>query len=238
MIPAGPNVATDVLLEATGLSVGYGPVPVVRNLNLSVGRSEVVAVLGANGAGKTTLLRGLAGELRPAAGTVRWLGDQVQGGMHHRCRSGLGYIPEGRSVFFSLSVYENLRLGLSKPDIGYAFELFPELAPIQARLAGALSGGEQQILAVARALARRPKVILADEISFGLAPRVVDRLVAAMRLAAREGVGVIFVEQRVRTALRASDRGVVLRHGEIVLSDRSEDLINRVHEIESSYLAD
>jgi branched-chain amino acid transport system ATP-binding protein len=224
------------VLEARDLTVGYGSNPVVRNLNLTVGHGEIVGLLGANGAGKSTTLRGLAGELQPIAGDVVMFGDVASGPLHHRAKQGLGFVTEEKSVIFGLSVLDNLRLG--RGDIDRAFALFPELTPLRKRIAGTLSGGEQQILTFARALSRAPKVLLADELSLGLAPLIVARLGVAIREAAATGIGVLLVEQQARTALGLSDRAYVLRHGEVVLSGRSAELLDRIEEIEAGYLSE
>jgi branched-chain amino acid transport system ATP-binding protein len=229
-------VATDYVLEACGLSVGYTDVPVVRELDLGVRPGEVVALLGPNGAGKTTTLLGLAGELKPTAGDVRWKGEVVRAPLHARCRHGMAFVTEEKSVIFSLSVMDNLRLG--RGDIDVALQLFPELTKLTKRSAGLLSGGEQQILTLARALSRSPQILLADELSLGLAPMIVERLLAAVRRAAADaGVAVLLVEQQVRSALTVSDRAYVLRRGQVALSGGSADLLGRMDEIEASYLA-
>jgi len=224
------------LLEARDLTIGYGSNPVVRDLHLTVLPGEVVGLLGANGAGKSTTLRGLAGELRPISGEVLMFGELATGQLHYRAKHGLGFVTEEKSVIFGLSVFDNLRLG--RGDIDHAFELFPELSPLRKRIAGTLSGGEQQILTFARALSRSPKVLLADELSLGLAPRVVERLGHAIRDAAADGIGVLLVEQQAHTALSLSDRAYVLRQGEVVLHGPSSDLIDRIDEIEVGYLSE
>jgi len=224
------------LLVATDLSAGYGGNPVVRNVSLRVAEGEIVALLGANGAGKTTTLLALAGELRPLGGTVDFLGAPVRGGLHMTARRGLGFVPEEKSVIFGLSVTDNLRLG--RGDVSIAFDLFPELTPLRRRMAGTLSGGEMQMLTFARALSRKPKIVLADELSLGLAPLVVQRLGRAIKDAARAGIGVLVVEQQARTALSMSDRAYLLRHGTIALEGTSSDLMTRIDEIESRYLSE
>jgi len=223
------------LLEAKGLCAGYDTGLVVRDLDLTVHPGEVVALLGPNGAGKTTTLLSLAGELPLRGGEVRMYGRPVRTPCHKRARAGLGYLTEERSVFMTLSVADNLRVaGVATGD---ALELFPELQPFLRKKAGQLSGGQQQMLALARMLGRHPEVLLADELSLGLAPIVVQRLLTALRHAATErGVGVLVVEQHVRQVMRIADRVYVLRHGEVTLSGPVADLRDRLDEIEASYL--
>jgi branched-chain amino acid transport system ATP-binding protein len=222
------------LLSAVGLTVGYGAIPVIRELDVSVAPGEVVALLGPNGAGKTTTLRALAGELRPTAGEVRWKGVRTTAALQARARRGLRFITEERSVFMTMSVLDNIRLSHRSAD--QCIALFPELEPLLTRRAGLLSGGEQQMLTLARALAGRPQVLMADELSLGLAPMVVERLLSAVRAAADQGVGVILVEQQLRHALRVADRGLVLRRGQVVMQGTSQELLARSDEIEDSYL--
>jgi branched-chain amino acid transport system ATP-binding protein len=231
--PSRPTA--EPLIAACGLSAGYGATVVVRDLNLSVRAGEVVALLGPNGAGKTTTLLTLAGELQPRAGEVRMRGRVVTTPCHRRARAGLGYITEERSVFMQLSVADNLRVaGVPSTD---ALGLFPELAPFMKRKAGQLSGGQQQMLALARMLARRPAILLADELSLGLAPLIVKRLLEVIRTAAHEqGVGVLVVEQHVRRVMEVADRVYVLSGGQITLQGDAADIRNRIDEVEASYL--
>ena len=223
------------LIETSGLSAGYGKMAVVRGVDLRVDAGEVVALLGANGAGKTTTLLTLAGELSPIEGEVRFLGTPTRSPMHVRCRAGLGYVTEERSVIMDMSVGDNLKLAGVPPAI--AFEYFPALERCLSRRAGLCSGGEQQMLSLARALGRNPKVLLADELSMGLAPMVVANLLAAVRTAADErGVGVLLVEQHVRQALAVADRIYVMERGHIALSGTSDEVAGQVDKIEAAYL--
>jgi branched-chain amino acid transport system ATP-binding protein len=225
-----------MLLAARSLYAGYHGHSIVHDLNLEVHSGEVVALLGPNGAGKTTTLMTLAGELPRLAGEVLVDGVASNAPLHHRSRRGLGLVTEERAVFMPLTVLENLKA--ARCDIEYALTLFPELRPLLKRQAGLLSGGEQQMLALGRALARRPRVLLADELSLGLAPLVVARLLQAVRDAAdADGIGVILVEQHIRHALAIADRLYLMRRGEIVLEGRTADFTGRINEIEAAYLS-
>ena len=232
------------LVSVSNLSAGYGGVPVVRGLSLHIKPGEVVALLGPNGAGKTTTLLTISGILRPLEGTVNVLGDAVLGGRAYRtARRGLAHVAEDRSLFFDLTVTENLRLGLTgdrsrrAAAMDRAMELFPALQPLRKRRAGLLSGGEQQMLAMARALASEPKVLLVDEMSMGLAPIIVERMMPVVRRIADEtGTGVLIVEQHVHMALSISDRGYVLNHGNLVLEGTAAELTARRDLLEASYL--
>jgi branched-chain amino acid transport system ATP-binding protein len=227
---------SDTLIEARGLSAGYGRMPVVREVDLHVDRGEVVALIGANGAGKTTTLLTLAGELDPLEGEVRFLGEATTAPMHVRCRNGLGYVTEERAVIMEMSVSDNLKLAGVAPEV--AFGHFPALEEIMGRRAGLCSGGEQQMLSLARALGRHPKVLLADELSLGLAPLIVANLLRTVREAADEqGVGVLLVEQHVGQALKIADRVHVMVRGRIVLSGTSEEVAGELDQVEAAYLA-
>ena len=227
---------SNTLIEAKGLSAGYGKMPVVRELDLHVDAGEVVALIGANGVGKTTTLLTLAGELTPLGGEVRFLGERTTAPMHARCRNGLGYVTEERSVIMDMSVADNLKLARVAPAV--AFEYFPALERAMTRRAGLCSGGEQQMLSLARALGRAPKVLLADELSLGLAPMIVTNLLKAVRAAADErGVAVLLVEQHVRQALKVADRVYLMERGRVVLSGTSNEVLGQIDKIEAAYLA-
>jgi len=226
---------TAPLLEAVGVCVGYGAVPVVQDLDISVQAGEVVALLGPNGAGKSTTLLALAGELPVQRGVVRSEGVELADRLHHRARAGLGFVPEERSIVGSMTARQNLRIG--KVEIADVLALFPELTDHLDRRAGLLSGGQQQILTLARALARKPKVLLADELSLGLAPQVVTRLLGAVRTAADNGMGVLLVEQHVRKALQVADRVCFLHQGRISWSGTAAEAVEHRHVLEASYLS-
>jgi branched-chain amino acid transport system ATP-binding protein len=230
------TVTTDTVLECRGLSTGYGHVMVVRDLDLHVRAGEVVALIGPNGAGKTTTLLTLAGEIEPAAGEVLIHGVPTTAPMFRRCREGLGFITEERSVIMELTASENLRLaGVSTRE---AVSLFPALEPLMGRKAGLLSGGEQQMLTLARALGREPSVLLADELSLGLAPMIVSRLLERLRTVADErGVGVLLVEQHVRQALAVADRLYVMQRGRIALTGTADEVHDQLSNVEEAYLS-
>ena len=236
----------DALIHLDGMSSGYGGVPVVRELNLHVGPGEVVALLGPNGAGKTTTLLTISGILKVLGGSANVLGAPVTFGSPHKmARRGMGHVPEDRSLFFGLTVAENLKLGLrgaredQRSGMERALTLLPALRPLMDRRAGLLSGGEQQMLAVARAIVASPKVLMVDEMSLGLAPIIVERLLPIMRDVADEtGIGVLLVEQHIHMALTVADRAYVMNHGEIVLEGTGKDLAGRRDLLEASYLGD
>jgi branched-chain amino acid transport system ATP-binding protein len=235
------------LIHVDGVAAGYGGIPVVRGIDLRVHPGEVVALLGPNGAGKTTTLLTCSGIVKVLDGSITILGEPVQYGSPHRmARRGLGHVPEDRSLFFQLTVDENLRLGLrgtkgsqQKQAYNRALEMFPALAPLKQRRAGLLSGGEQQMLAVARALAAQPKVLMIDEMSLGLAPIIVERMLPLVRQIADEtGAGVLLVEQHIHMALTVADRAYVMNHGEVVLEGSGAELAGRRDLLEASYLGD
>ena len=228
------EVGLDVVLAARAVCAGYGAVSVIHDLDLEVRRGEVVALLGINGAGKTTTVRALSGQIKPTAGTVSILGKPTTAPLHRRAKAGMRVITEERSAFMSLTTAENLRLGGQPKE--KCLDLFPELEALMDRRAGLLSGGEQQMLALARAISAEPAVLLADELSLGLAPLVCERLLIAVRAAADAGAGVLLVEQRVRDALEFADRAYVLSNGRVVISGPASEIAGRIDEIERTYL--
>jgi len=224
----------ELLLDVQKATFGYGPVSIVRNLTMSVRAGEVVALLGANGAGKTTTLLGIAGVLGCTEGSVSWLGHDTSAPLHARVQRGLGFVPGEQAITPQLNVQDNLRIG--RGGVAGALELFPELKPLLRRPAGLLSGGEQKMLSLGRAIAARPRLLLVDEISLGLAPLAVRRLLSAVRECAAGGMGVVIVEQQVRLALEVSDRAYVMRRGEIVMEGTSADVSRDAHLVEAHYL--
>jgi branched-chain amino acid transport system ATP-binding protein len=227
---------TSAAVSVRGLSAGYQRMPVVHDLDIDVAPGEVVGLLGANGAGKTTALLTIAGAIPSIAGDVAILGvADPREDLASRVRRGLALITDDRAVFRTLSTGENLRLGCGEPE--RALAAFPELKPLLKRQAGLLSGGEQQMLGLGRVLAASPKVLLADELSMGLAPLIVERLLTAVRRLADSGCAVILVEQQIRRVLDIADRGYVLRQGRVELSGTALELKRMRRQIEQSYLS-
>jgi branched-chain amino acid transport system ATP-binding protein len=224
------------LLETRNLMAGYQGRAVVQGANITVQPGEVVCLLGPNGAGKTTTLLTIAGELAPVDGIVMFGNVPTFTPMYQRVRDGgVALVTEERLVFTKMSTRDNLRLGGG--SVEGALELFPELAERLSVRGGMLSGGEQQMLALARALSRRPSLLLADELSLGLAPMIVDRLLGAVRTAAdTHGTGALIVEQHARKALRYSDRMYLMARGQILLELPAAEAFTRLDEIEAAYL--
>ena len=238
------STVRDQLLSVEGLNTGYAGVPVVRGLNLHLDAGEVVALLGPNGAGKTTTLLTVSGIIPILTGEINVLGEKVDSkNPYKNARLGLAHVAEDRSLFFNLSVKENLQLGLrgdkamQAEGMDRALELLPALKPLMERRSGLLSGGAQQMLAMARALVSKPKLLLVDEMSLGLAPIIVEQLLPIVRNIANEtGAGVLIVEQHVHLALQVADRGYVMNHGEMVMEGSASELLERKDLLEASYL--
>ncbi len=223
------------LLALSKVEVAYGGIRAVKGIDLEVAAGELVCLIGANGAGKTTTLRAITGLVRAAGGSIRYDGDDLAGmRVHQIARRGLAMVPEGRGVFAQLTIEENLAMGAYarqdkaavKADLEHAFELFPRLKERRRQTAGTLSGGEQQMLAIARALMSRPKLLLLDEPSMGLAPLMVEKIFEVVRSISAEGVTLLLVEQNARLALEASDRGYVLDGGLVTLSGPARTLLD------------
>jgi ABC-type branched-subunit amino acid transport system ATPase component len=222
----------DALLTVESIDVSYGPVRALFDVSLEVAAGSVVALLGANGAGKSTLARAVSGLVPSTRGTVTFGGDDITRWPSHRIRkAGLVHIPEGRGIFPGLTVQENLRMAVRRvgtPDerrdaISHAFDLFPALTSRRAQRAGTLSGGEQQMLALARALAVPPRLIIADEMSLGLAPLVVDSVFSSIDQACQRGVTVLLIEQFVHRALGLANHAVILKQGSVAWSGAADD---------------
>lgn len=235
------------MLDVQGLSAGYGPVAVLTDMSLHVDEGEAVAVLGANGAGKSTLMNTLVGVVAPRSGSIEFDGNQIAGRFTEDIvRAGLTLVPEGRNVFARLTVAENLRMGAysrkagdAQRDLDRLLERFEILGARQHQPAGTLSGGEQQQLAIARALMSRPRMILLDEPSLGLAPVLVDAVFDLVReLKETDGLTVMLVEQSISHALEIASRVYVLANGQIVREGTSEEMSAAAHQLEASYLGE
>lgn len=232
------------LLRLDGVSVRYGPVNAVRGISLEVFAGEIVTLIGANGAGKSSVLRAISRLVPLAGGTIHYRGDDLASIPAHRLpRNGLVHVPEGRIIFGNLSVQENLDLAAGwrrdteriEADFDEVFRMFPRLAERRMQLGGTLSGGEQQMLALARAIMARPRIMLMDEPSMGLAPLLVRDIFQAIQRINRHGTAILLVEQNAHMALAIASRAYVLQTGEITLSGRAEDLRND-REIQAAYL--
>lgn len=219
------------MLEVSGLEAGYGRVQVLSEIDLEVGAGEVVALVGSNGAGKTTLLRAISGMITPSGGDVRLGGDSLVGrAPEDIVKAGIAHVPEGRRLFAGLTVRENLRVGAyasgGEADIERAVGLFPGLGGRLNQVAGSMSGGEQQMCAIARGLMADPKLIMIDELSLGLAPNLVEQILERLTSVTEAGTSVLLVEQDVDAALEVAARGYVLENGRIVAAGESASLLD------------
>ena len=221
------------MLEIKDLVVNYGVITALQGISLRVEAGEIVTLIGANGAGKTTTLRAVSGLLRARGGEVLFEGRPITNmAAHELVKFGIAHVPEGRMVFANLTVLENLRMGAYllndkaaiRRELEYVFEVFPRMKEREKQLAGTLSGGEQQMLAIGRAMMARPKLLLLDEPSMGIAPVLVDRIYETVEEINKRGTTILLVEQNANYALDVSNRGYVLETGTIALSDRSENL--------------
>jgi branched-chain amino acid transport system ATP-binding protein len=234
-----------MLLEAKALAVAYGGIRAVQGIDISVAEGELVALIGANGAGKTTTLKALAGVLPWSGGSGSFAGTPLSKlPLHQRVRQGLVLVPEGRGVFARLSIAENLDMGAYARkdgdiarDLERMYTLFPRLADRRTQLAGTLSGGEQQMLAMARALMARPKLLMLDEPSMGLAPLVVDLIFQTIADVSKQGVTILLVEQNARLALTVSQRAYVMESGQITLAGPAGELLNDA-KVKAAYLGE
>ena len=227
--------ASQPLLELRGLQVSYGGIRAVRGIDLCVDEGELVCLIGANGAGKSTTLRAICGLVPLAGGEIVYAGQSIGGQKSHELvRKGLVMVPEGRGIFGQLTIEENLAMGgyvrrdaaQIRQDTDRVFTLFPRLAERRRQAAGTLSGGEQQMVAMGRAMIARPKLLLLDEPSMGLAPRMVEKVFDVVRTIASEGVTILLIEQNARLALENSHRGYVMESGEITLSGPARDMLH------------
>ena len=223
------------LLKITGLQVAYGGIKAVKGVDLHVDEGELVTLIGSNGAGKTTTMKAITGTLPPASGDIEYLGKSIKGkGAWDLVKDGLAMVPEGRGVFARMTIIENLQMGAYirndkaeiAADIEKMFTIFPRLRERKDQLAGTMSGGEQQMLAMGRALMCRPKVLLLDEPSMGLSPIMVDKIFEVVRDVAAQGVTILLVEQNASRALGIADRGYVMESGIVTMNGNAKELLN------------
>jgi len=223
------------LLKITGLQVAYGGIKAVKGVDLHVDEGELVTLIGSNGAGKTTTMKAITGSLPPASGDIEYLGKSIKGkGAWDLVKDGLAMVPEGRGVFSRMTIIENLQMGAYirndkaeiAADMEKMFTIFPRLRERKDQLAGTMSGGEQQMLAMGRALMSRPKVLLLDEPSMGLSPIMVDKIFEVVRDVAAQGVTILLVEQNASRALSIADRGYVMESGIVTMNGNAKDLLN------------
>ncbi len=233
-----------MLLSMEKVNTGYGKAQVLKNVSINLGKGEIVALIGANGAGKTTTLRCITGVIKPWEGTIRYNDQKIDSLEPYEIVSlGISYCPEGRDIFANLSVYENLKVGgylirdgnEFKSNLNWIYKLFPILQERRNQIAGSLSGGEQQMLAIGRALMSKPIVLLLDEPSLGLAPIIVENIFETIKQINSSGTSILLVEQNVTLALDLAERAYVLEKGEIRLSGKCQDL-NKNEYVKNSYL--
>lgn len=237
------ETASEYMLEIHDVNAAYGPIQALRGVSMNVKEGEIVTLIGANGAGKSTLLMTLFGSPRASSGYIKYRGQDItQVPMHEISRLGIAQVPEGRRIFPGMTVEENLRMGTmpigdehQEPDLQKMFEMFPRLKERRNQRAGTLSGGEQQMLAIGRALMSRPRLLLLDEPSLGLAPLIVKQILNSLRTIAEQGTTIFLVEQNANHALRLADRGYVLVNGEIRMSGTGEELLANP-EVRNAYL--
>ena len=234
------------LLEVKNLKVAYGGIQAVKGIDLHIDQGELVTLIGANGAGKTTTLRTLVGMVKPAEGTIQYDGKPTgKTPVFDFVRKGLVMVPEGRGVFGRLTVEENLRMGAYyrndesaiRSEIDYVYELFPRLKERMTQLAGTLSGGEQQMVAMGRAMLSKPKLLLLDEPSMGLAPIIVQKIFEIVQVISKQGVTILLVEQNAKLALEISDRGYVMESGCITMSGAASELLSS-NAVKKAYLGE
>ncbi len=234
MAPVGIDM-TNILLKVTGLKVAYGGIQAVKGVDFEVHEGELVSLIGSNGAGKTTTMKAITGSLPMNAGDIEYLGKSIRGqGPWDLVRQGLAMVPEGRGVFTRMTIVENLQMGAYirtdkeaiAADLEKVFGIFPRLKERRNQLAGTLSGGEQQMLAMGRALMSRPKVLLMDEPSMGLSPLMVDKIFEVVRDVYAQGVTVLLVEQNASRALAIADRGYVMESGLVTMSGDAKEMLN------------
>jgi branched-chain amino acid transport system ATP-binding protein len=237
--------ATDVVLRLNDVNSYYGAIHALRGINIEVRRGEIVTLIGANGAGKTTTLRTISGLIHPRVGSVVLNGADISSvPAHELVTKGIGHAPEGRRIFSRLTIYENLLMGgftrskaENEQQVGHVYELFPRLRERSSQKGGTLSGGEQQMLAIGRALMTRPSVLLLDEPSLGLSPILVQQIFRIIREINAQGMTILLVEQNALQALSVANRGYVLQTGEVVLSGSSHELITN-ETVRKAYLGE
>jgi len=235
-------MASHPILDISNLEISYGGIRAVKGIHLNIQEGELVSLIGSNGAGKTSTLKAIAGLLKPSMGSIQFRGKQSNYQSHQLVQEGLALVPEGRGIFTRMSVMENLMMGAYlrddeqiEQDLQQMFEYFPRILERAHQLAGTLSGGEQQMLAIARALMSKPKLLLLDEPTMGLSPMMVDNIFDVIRKISQQGMTIFLVEQNANIALAMSDRAYVMESGEITMTGAGEDLIQdpRIH---SAYL--